>query len=107
MVERRHRRSDRPEKAVQLYLEAVSAREGVPALALATAEGRLVAGTGALDVEWMGTLGALSKRTRLDWDGRRLFVQRLAVNDVPLYLTSADRPVRTDAPATIQRILAA
>ncbi len=108
MTERRRRRSEQAHLALNLFLEAVREREGLEGAAVTTEDGLLVAGAGALDVEWMGAVGAASQRSVLEWDERTLHVQRLEVNRVRLYLTSAGR--RADArtvSAGLQRILAA
>ena len=105
MNERRSARSADPQHAVSMYLNSLCKRGAVEAVALATEDGTLVAGAGKLDVEWMGSVGASSRLSRLSWDGRVLHVRRLEVNDVPMCLTMAGDDV-SDAPLAIRRILA-
>lgn len=108
MPERRRRRSEKAHVALNLFLESLREREGFEGVAVTTEDGFLVAGVGDLDVEWMGALGAASRRAVLEWDERTLHVQRLEVNRVPLYLTSAGRPADAGTVrAGFQRILAA
>lgn len=109
MNERRHRRSDQAHKALTLFLESLREKAGLTAIALSTPDGLLVAGAGrTVDVEWMGALGAASRRPKFAWEEVTLHVHRLAVNDVELCLTSADHPVNSAAIAAgLTRILAA
>lgn len=106
--ERRNQRSDKAHLALNLFLESLREREGIEAVAVTTADGFLVAGAGETDVEWMGALGAASQRSILQWDERTLHVQRLDVNQVPMYLTSAGRPANAKSIRVgFERILAA
>lgn len=89
--ERRTRRSEKTHIALNLFLESLREREGIEAVAVTTEEGLLVAGVGTADVEYMGALGAASKRSSLEWEDKKLHVQKLEVNEVPMYLTSAGR----------------
>ena len=106
-MERRKRRSEKYGEAVRLYLETVRVKTGVEALALASEDGLLVAGAGALDLDWMAAIGAGSKRSRLEWDGHVVHVRRMHVNDVRLYIASTGQPTRDDVAENINRILAA
>lgn len=108
MKERRRQRSEKPHLALNLFLESLREREGFEACAVTTEDGLLVAGVGEADVEWMGALGASAQRSILDWDSRTLHVQRLEVNQVPMYLTSAGRQANASTVrAGFERILAA
>lgn len=89
--ERRNRRSEKTHIALNLFLESLREREGIEAVAVTTEEGLLVAGVGTADVEYMGAIGAASKRSILEWEDKKLHVQKLEVNEVPMYLTSAGR----------------
>lgn len=104
MMERRSTRSADPQRAVSMYLEALCAKQGLKAVALATQDGTLVAGAGTGDVEYMGAVGASSHRKQLSFDGDVLHVRRLEVNGVTMCLTmaGADQP---EAAETICRIL--
>ena len=106
MNERRNKRSDKLHEAVSLYLDAVRRRTGLSALALTTDDGDFVAGSGDLDVEWMGSLGATRRLRTLEWNDQTLHVSRLSVNEVPMVLTAAGPyPPDQKTLATIQRIL--
>lgn len=109
MTERRRRRSEKAHEAMTLFLESLREKTGLTAVALTTQDGLLVAGAGkSVDIEWMGALGAASRLATLAWDELTLHVQRLAVNDVELYLTSAGQPVNGPSVAAgLSRILAA
>ncbi|MCA2977393.1 MAG: hypothetical protein INH41_31105 [Myxococcaceae bacterium] len=104
--ERRTRRSSEAHRALSLFLEAVRTRESVEALAVTTEDGLLVAGAGKHDLEWMGSVGASSKRATLTWNERTLHVQRFTVNQVQMYLTSTDKKVDPGpVQAGLERIL--
>lgn len=106
--ERRTRRSDKAHLALNLFLESLREREGIGAVAVTTEDGFLVAGAGNGDVEWMGALGASSKRTTLAWDEKTLHVQRVEVNRVPMFVTSTDRRAHMGSlQLGFERILAA
>ncbi|MEW6435514.1 MAG: hypothetical protein AB1730_28795 [Myxococcota bacterium] len=110
-TERRRRRSEKQHEALTLFFENVARKLGLEALALSTADGRLVAGARHsaavdLDLEWMGNVGASRQRAKLEWDERTLYVRRLSVNDVSLYLTSAGREADRGIDDGIRRILA-
>jgi hypothetical protein len=105
--ERRKRRSHEAHRALTLFLESLRERENIDALAVTTEDGLLVAGAGKDDVEWMGALGASSKRSTLTWDDRTLHVQRVEVNKVPMYLTSTDKKANAfSVQFGLERILA-
>jgi hypothetical protein len=111
--ERRKRRSEKAHLALNLYLEAIREREGFAALAITTDDGFLVAGAAGhrdCDIEWMGALGASSRRQTLEWDDETLHVQRLQVNSVPMFLTlmgSRKKPLSSSLIPALERILAA
>lgn len=106
--ERRNRRSGQAHLALNLFLESLREREGIEAMAVTTEDGFLVAGVGEADVEWMGALGASSKRSTLAWEDRTLHVQRVEVNRVPMFLTSSGRPASAaSVQLGFERILAA
>ena len=106
--ERRNQRSEKAHLALNLFLESMRAREGIEALAVTTEDGFLVAGVGETDVEWMGALGASSKRSTLTWEERTLHVERVEVNRVPMFVTSTNRPaVAASVKLGFERILAA
>ncbi|MDP2272238.1 MAG: hypothetical protein Q8N23_20945 [Archangium sp.] len=105
--ERRNHRSEKAHLALNLFLESVRKSEGIEALAVTTEDGFLVAGVGETDVEWMGALGASSRRATLKWDERTLHVQRVEVNRVPMFVTSAGRAAKAASlKAGFERILA-
>jgi hypothetical protein len=89
--ERRLHRSEKAHLALNLFLESVRASDGLEAVAVTTEDGFLVAGVGNTDVEWMGALGAASSCATLDWDDKTLHIQRVLVNQLPMYLTSSGR----------------
>lgn len=95
--ERRARRSDEAHVALRLFLAALCQREGVEALAVTTEDGFLLAAVGAADLEWMGALGASSRRATFTWDDRAIHVQRIEVNGVTMFVTSAGRKVSAAA----------
>ena len=107
-LERRNQRSEKAHLALNLFLESMREREGIEALAVTTEDGFLVAGVGETDVEWMGALGASSKRSTLTWEERTLHVQRVEVNRVPMFVTSTGRPaLAASVKLGFERILAA
>jgi hypothetical protein len=108
MSERRTRRSEKTGQALNLFLESLRLKRGVPALALTTDDGLLVAAAGTGDLEWMGAIGAARRRRQVEWENRDLHVQKVEVNDLTLWLTSEGQPVSDDnALGGICRILAA
>ena len=105
--ERRKTRSEKAHLALNLFLDTVRKAEGIEALAVTTEDGFLVAGVGEMDVEWMGALGASSKRKTFEWEALQLHVQRVEVNCVPMLVTSAGRAAKTASlKAGFERILA-
>lgn len=106
--ERRTRRSEKAHLALNLFLESVRKAEGIEALAVTTEDGFLVAGVGETDVEWMGALGASARRSTFKWEEHTLHVQRLEVNRVPMFVTSAGRAAKAASlKVGFERILAA
>lgn len=89
MTERRRRRSENLPEALRLYFAAVRQRTGLTALALTTDSGEFVAGSGDVDLEWMGTLGASRRARSLEWNGLTLHVTPLDENGVTMVLTTA------------------
>jgi hypothetical protein len=89
MTERRSRRSQKLPEALRLYFAAVRQRTGLTALALTTDSGEFVAGSGEVDLEWMGSLGASRRARTLEWNDLTLHVTRLDENGVTMVLTSA------------------
>ena len=107
-TERRMGRSEKAHLALNLFLESLRRAEGSTAVAVTTADGFLVAGVGETDVEWMGALGASSQRASLKWDEHTLHVERIEVNKVPMFVTSAGKKVKRWSVKTgFERILAA
>ena len=107
--ERRKRRSEEAHLALNLYLESIREREGFKALAVTTDDGFLVAGAGVreTDIEWMGALGASARRKTLDWENETLHVQKLELNDVPMFLTSMGKKADAgELKLGLERILA-
>lgn len=108
--ERRKRRSEKAHLALNLYLESIREREGFKALAVTTDDGFLVAGAAGVretDIEWMGALGASARRKTLDWENETLHVQKLEINDVPMFLTSMGRKANAgELKLGLERILA-
>ncbi|MGV3624505.1 MAG: hypothetical protein ACO1OB_27040 [Archangium sp.] len=106
--ERRVRRSEQSHQALNLFLESLREREGINSVAVTTEDGFLVAGAGNGDVEWMGALGASSKRQTLNWEKETLHVQKVEVNRVPMFLTSTNRRASAQSVQLgFERILAA
>ena len=107
-TERRMGRSEKAHLALNLFLESLRRAEGSDAVAVTTADGFLVAGVGEkTDVEWMGALGASSQRSSFTWEEHTLHVQRIDVNNVPMFVTSAGKPVKRWSVKTgFERILA-
>ena len=105
--ERRKTRSEKAHLALNMFLDSVRKSEGIEALAATTEDGFLVAGVGETDVEWMGALGASSKRKTFEWEELTLHVQRLEVNRVPMFVTSAGRAAKAASlKVGFERILA-
>jgi len=108
MKERRFKRSERAHEALTLFLESLREKAGLSAVALTTDDGLLLAGAGQkVDLEWMGALGASSRRASFTWENQTLHVQPLQVNDISFFLTSAGKTVHgASVAAGLQRILA-
>lgn len=119
-TERRKNRSEVPQEAISLFLEAIAARNSLKALALANEDGFLVAGAGrGCNLEWLAALGpvcaspegARAAITSLIEDvtgGEDLFASAVTIAGQTLYLTSvgARVPRQKEAAETLQRILA-
>ncbi|MCK6586904.1 MAG: hypothetical protein HUU21_04770 [Polyangiaceae bacterium] len=118
--ERRTNRSDVPQEAARLYLEAAAERQGIRAVALAGEDGLLIAGTsGDVDLNDLAALGAACGNGAGDHLTTEALLDRVAGADdlyassVPIggdtyYLTSVGTRVRSvkDAGAALSRILA-
>lgn len=75
-------------------------------MAVTTADGFLVAGVGETDVEWMGALGASSRRSVVQWEDQTLHVESVEINHVQMYVTSTGRPANAaSVKAGMERIL--
>jgi hypothetical protein len=114
MHERRTNRSSTPQEAVHLFLQAIAARHGLEALALANEDGLLMAGAAAdgtaLDLDWIGavgcvcavrgrrgpSLGALVERVT---GGRHLEAAEIVVRGERLYLAGIGRILGRSLPA--------
>ena len=106
MIERRRRRSKKMHEAMTRYLEALRRERGLNAVALAGEEGELIAGSGDVDLEWMGALGASRRCHQLQWEHHTLHVQPLEINALTLYLVAAGAPLNDErALQGIRRIL--
>ena len=106
--ERRRGRSEKAHLALNLFLESLRKTESLEAIAVTTEDGFLVAGVGEADVEWMGALGASSRRKVFTWEKLTLHVQKLVVNHVPMFVTSVGRPAKAASVKDgFERILAA
>jgi hypothetical protein len=117
--ERRVNRSEIPQVAVGLFLEAIATRNGLKAVALANEDGLLVAGSGAgYNLDWLAALGpfcAGEKRTgsvetliENVTGGEDFFASTVDLNGYTLYLTSVGARVarQKEAAETLCRILA-
>ncbi len=106
-MERRKRRSERRSEAIGLYLAALREEQQLQAVSLATEEGLLVAGSGAVDLERMAAVAASCAHRSARWTEGTLHVQRFEAFGAPLYLASAGKAVKGNAPLQrIARILA-
>ena len=117
--ERRVIRSEVPQVAVGLFLEAIVARNSLKAVALANEDGFLVAGIGGgYDLDWLAALGpvcsgdgvrtgAISTLVENVTGGEGLFASAVEVGGSTLYLTSIGAQVarQSEAAATLKRIL--
>ena len=118
--ERRVNRSEIPQIAVGLYLEAVAMRNSLKAVALANEDGLLVAGIGGgYNLDWLAALGPICATGRganasigtLVEDvtgGEDLFASAVDVGGYTMYLTSVGARVarQRDAAEALRRILA-
>ena len=124
MHERRTNRSENPQKAASLFLQALVERHGLTALTLANEDGLLVAAasTGSyrpIDLDWIAalgcvcaipgrrgpSLGALVERVT---DGRHLACTEICVRGEKLYAAAVGGPLPgRELAAGIERILAA
>lgn len=107
-MERRTRRSSRINEALTNFLDALCLKRNLEAVALTTHDGLLIAGRGKGDLEEVGAIGAMAKRTSTTLGEKTLHVSRFEVNDLILCITSIGAPVRDDAAVgSFMRILAA
>ena len=125
MHERRTNRSENPQKAATLFLQALVERHGLLALTLANEDGLLVAGAAKgdlrpIDLDWIAalgcvcaipgrrgpSLGALVERVT---DGRHLACTELVLRGERLYAAAVGGPLPPgrELAAGIERILAA
>jgi hypothetical protein len=105
MTERRIRRSALLTEAITRFLEAIRRARELDALALCSEHG-FIAGSGNVDLEWMGLQAAARKRSEMDWDTKRLHVEPVVVNHETLYLVAMGGEVRDEhAISGIMRIL--
>jgi hypothetical protein len=116
-IDRRRKRSDMIQEAAGLYLEALAERSRCKAIALASEEGLLVAGTGhGYDHEWIAALGVTgpAERARLGdviqevTGGEELMSFDVAVHGRTLRLSAVGvmRPPVEDASIALGRIFA-
>ena len=117
--ERRVNRSEIPQVAVGLYLEAVAARNSLKAVALANEDGLLVAGIGGgYNLDWLAALGPVcasgepvnaSIGTLVEnvTGGEDLFASAVDIGGYTMYLTSVGARVgrQREAAETLRRIL--
>lgn len=114
MNERRIQRSEVPERAAQLYLEAVLRRAGCAGLTLADPDGALVASVGDGPAEAFAAVaphahatpdqaedGLLGLMTR----GRRLHVDAIEVQGEAWYFTALGVPAPRRVGRDLERIL--
>jgi hypothetical protein len=105
-MERRTRRSNSLQHAINIFLDGLRIKRNLTAVALSTNDGRLVGGSGSVDLELMGLVGSIRRTAK--FEGKTLHVSRFDVNNVELCLSSLGAPVRDDsALGDIMRILAA
>jgi hypothetical protein len=117
MIERRTQRSDAPDVALTLLLESVARSRAIPALALVSESGRLLAGAGA-DLHALTAVasvahGAAAGEDGIAWEaatgGEDLYARTVDVRGQRYLLASVGAPIRRarDAEASIRRILSA
>ncbi len=116
--ERRKHRSDRPMEATRLYLEQLADRGAFSALALADADGLMIAGTrGSVDAETVAAIAPLVAADphadpggllRLVTRGQPLRIWDVDLGGVPCFLAGVggDPSTANDAATSIRRILA-
>ena len=91
------------QQALTRLLEDACKRLGIPAIALTTADGLLIAGAGSGNLEELGALGV---STRRDWHGTAVHPRSLDSKGEELVLTSAGRAAADpELDAGIGRIL--
>jgi hypothetical protein len=117
-TERRSNRSDVPQEAARLYLEAAAERQGIRAVALAGEDGLLIAGTaGDVDLNDLAAVGAACAKgaehtteALLDRvsEGDDLYASSVPIGGSTYYLTSVGSRVRSvkEAGTALARILA-
>lgn len=115
----RKNRSEVPLEAARLYLEAAADRSNALALALATSEGLLIAGTrGDFDLDGIAAIGVACARGESDDAlvdrtidevalGEDVYATGVTIADMPFYLMSVGARVRSvkDTAAALSRIL--
>jgi hypothetical protein len=107
MPERRYHRSSQPIEALTFFLDAARKRLGVPALAVSTPEGRLIAGSGT------GLESLVSLGSRLDRDEQpsasmaAIATWRLRVGNQHLLVTTLGHKMTADLGDGVRRILGA
>jgi hypothetical protein len=104
LTERRRTRSCRPSEALSFLLQHAKENLGVPAIALGTLSGFLVAGAGD-DLERLAQLGADADAGEKSID--HIATWRLRVGESDLLLTSLGGKMDPDLGASVRRILAA
>lgn len=105
MIDRRLRRSEKMHEAMTRWLETLRLERGLNAVALSTDQG-FIAGSGDVDLEWMGTVGASRRCNELEWNGHTLHVQPLEVRRLTLYLVATGARIDDEAALHgIRRIL--
>lgn len=118
-VERRRSRSNEPAEAARLYLERLADRRAHAALALADADGLLIAGTrGGLDVEALAAVAPLAAAEPgaahgglldLVTRGRPLHVCGVDLDGTPCFLAAVggEPPAPDETGPSLRRILRA
>ena len=98
--DQRTNRSDVPQEAARLYLKAVAERSDVRALALASEEGLLVAGTeGDYDLHGLAALGAACAKSEPDSAHVDSLMDRV-VKDEDVYASAVKDRIAAAAPAS-------
>ena len=105
MIDRRLRRSEKMHEAMTRWLEVLRLKRGLSAVALASEQG-FIAGSGDVDLEWMGALGASRRCNELEWNEHTLFVQPVELEQLTLYLVATEARINDEAALQgIRRIL--